>query len=165
MSVSYLISLSSTNIVGIAVAIDGFFAGPVLGVFTMGLFMPWINYKVNLVRSCKTLVSIQCVYFLQSVSIGFAVGVFCVLFVGISSMMIPEAGQAASMLPLSVENCPKSKENYTTDIFTTVDTITDRSFEPTMEHYSGINRCVRLDCQQDGKKFLAVLITLFPHLL
>ena len=43
--------------ISIVLTINGSLAGPVLGAFTLGLFFPWVNFKVN-----ATIVHSICLY-------------------------------------------------------------------------------------------------------
>ncbi|XP_077970231.1 sodium-coupled monocarboxylate transporter 2-like isoform X2 [Styela clava] len=83
MLLSFAISLTSSNIVQFGNSIAGFIGGPVLGVFTLGIFMPWIDHKGAMA--------------------GFLFGFACTCWVGISAILNPSNNSAE--LALTTDNC------------------------------------------------------------
>lgn len=47
MILAYVTSMSSTNVLGISYMVLGLFAGPIVSLFMMGVFTPWIDFKVS----------------------------------------------------------------------------------------------------------------------
>ncbi|XP_039254545.2 sodium-coupled monocarboxylate transporter 2-like [Styela clava] len=86
MIIAYLVSLLSANIIQITSSITGSLGGPLFGVFTMGLFMPWINHWGALV--------------------GLAGGWLFTGWVAISALFLASFPDTKRKLPLSTDKCP-----------------------------------------------------------
>nr|XP_039254611.1 sodium-coupled monocarboxylate transporter 1-like isoform X1 [Styela clava] len=96
MLLAYLLSLSQSNVMQAVSSIVGFIGGPILGLFTMGIFMPWIDYKGSFG--------------------GLLLGLACTGWIGISAMVYSVGNSSA--LPLSTQAC-----NITTLTNTTLDKV------------------------------------------
>nr|XP_039254243.1 sodium-coupled monocarboxylate transporter 1-like isoform X1 [Styela clava] len=113
MTLAYLVSLSSSNIIQITTSITGSIGGPVIAVFTMGMFMPWINHWGAL--------------------IGIVGGWLFAGWIAISAMSLSSFPGTTEKLPLSIDSCPTS--NYTTQISTNYSSYSTSTTE--IEYSSG----------------------------
>ncbi|XP_077969460.1 sodium-coupled monocarboxylate transporter 1-like [Styela clava] len=96
MLLAYFLSLSQSNVMQAVSSIIGFFGGPILGLFTIGILMPWIDYKGSFG--------------------GLLLGLACTGWIGISAMVY--SADTATALPLSTQAC-----NITTLTNTTLDKV------------------------------------------
>lgn len=85
MTLAYLVSLSSSNIIQITTSITGSIGGPMLAVFTLGMFMPWINHWGALV--------------------GLIGGWVCTGWIAISALSYASYPGTTEKLPLSTDSC------------------------------------------------------------
>lgn len=91
MSLAYVVSQSSSNLVGLFVSFSGWIAGPMVGLFTMGIFMSWVESRVRIPPIFSYIhVYIQYDFYFslrrQGAVIGFLCGWFVVGWIGISAM-------------------------------------------------------------------------------
>nr|XP_039254641.1 sodium-coupled monocarboxylate transporter 1-like [Styela clava] len=110
MALAYIISFSDANIIEIVVSISGFIGGPMIGIFTMGLFFPWINYLGALV--------------------GLILGWAAATWVGLTAMYVTQYEGSNKQLQISIDNCTALPTSATDmNMTTTYMTPTTTSFE------------------------------------
>lgn len=112
LGVAFLISLLGTNIVKITLSFSGVLSGPIIGIFIMGFFLPWINSVVkcsNEIRFpslrvyTKTITSFT--YSYQGAIVG---AVFCYIFIlwmSIGSIFFRTIPSHVVMPPITTDMC------------------------------------------------------------
>ncbi|XP_076825675.1 sodium-coupled monocarboxylate transporter 2-like isoform X1 [Clavelina lepadiformis] len=97
--IAYLASSLGATVLKISLTTFGMFAGPVLGLYTMGVFLPWTNSKGALS--------------------GVLAGSLFATWVAVGGILHPPSPEKTRLLPLSTEDCLTSISLNITDTPTT----------------------------------------------
>ena len=100
------VAMSLDNVLEAALSIFGIIGGPLLGVFTLGMFFPWANAIVSFASTQILLTEILKISILQGAGVGIITSLIFMLWIGVGTQVAKAQGYLKLVpKPYSIEGC------------------------------------------------------------